>query len=257
MYAACFIDNKTGDEQQLVSRRYPAAMFAATLEVMNIELGNMMKHWQLPNHTDPVMPANKIDRLFQGIGDQIKDPTNTCHFITKEQMPDNCFRDVTYGKFECTVRTEKAKKYRLRLVIGDNHINNSGNVETPTAEMLLVKITLNSVISTPGAKFMLIDIYNFYLAILMEWYEYTKLKLSSLPEKIIQEYKLRDIATNDGLVYVKVQKGMYSSLQAGLLTTKLLEKQLNDPGYFQSTIIPGLWTHTTQSIQSTLVADNF
>ena len=91
----------------------------------------------------------------------------------------------------------------------------------------------------------------------MEWYEYTKLKLSSLPEKIIQEYKLRDIATNDGLVYVKVQKGMYSSLQAGLLTTKLLEKQLNDPGYFQSTIIPGLWTHTTQSIQSTLVADNF
>ena len=88
--------------------------------------------------------------MFQGIGNWIKDPTNTCHFITKEQVLDNCFRDVTYGKFECTVRNEKAEKHRTRLVIGGHHIKNAGDMGTPTAEMLLVKIMLNSVISTPG-----------------------------------------------------------------------------------------------------------
>ena len=48
----------------------------------------------------------------------MKDPINTCHFVTKEQVQDNHFRDVTHGKFECTVRTEKAKKHGARLVIG-------------------------------------------------------------------------------------------------------------------------------------------
>ena len=50
---------------------------------------------------------------------------------------------------------------------------------------------------------------------------------------------------------------MYGLPQAGLLANLLLEKRLNKTGYFQSTIIPGLWTHTTRSIQFTLVVDNF
>ena len=55
---------------------------------------------------------------------------------------------------------------------------------------------------------MTIDIANFYLATPMERYKYLKLKLSALPTEIIQEYKLWDIATPDGSVYVKVRKGM-------------------------------------------------
>ena len=34
---------------------------------------------------------------------------------------------------------------------------------TPTASMLTIKLLLNSIISTPGAKFMAIDIKDFYL----------------------------------------------------------------------------------------------
>ena len=169
----------------------------------------------------------------------------------------NRYRDVTYGKFECTVRSEKAEKHRTRLVIGGNRITNAGDVGTPTAEMLLVKIMLNSVISTPGAKFMSIDISNFYLNTPMLRYECMKLKLANLPEEIIQEYKLHDIATSNGSVHVEVRKGMYGLPQAGLLANLLLEKRLNKNGYFQSTIIPGLWTHTTRPIQFTLVVDDF
>ena len=90
-------------------------------------------------------------------------------------------------------------------------------METPTAEMLLVKIMLNSAISTPGPKFMSIDISNFYLNTQVIWHEYMKLKLSNLPKEIIQEYKLHEIAASNRSVYVEVQKGMHGLPQAGLL----------------------------------------
>ena len=143
------------------------------------------------------------------MGKRIKDPTNTCHFIRKEQITLNRFRDVAYNKFECTERSQKAEKHRTRLVVGGNWINFPGEVGTPTAEMLLVKIMLNSVISTPRANFMTIIIASFYVATPMERYEYLKLKLSACPSEIIMEYKLLDIATPDGSVYVEVRKGMY------------------------------------------------
>ena len=64
-------------------------------------------------------------------------------------------KDTTYGQFVCKIRPEKIKEPdHTRLVLGGNLINFDGEVGTPTAGMLLVKIMLNSVISTPGAKFM-------------------------------------------------------------------------------------------------------
>ena len=141
--------------------------------------------------------------------------------------------------------------------MGGNRIHFPGDTGTPTAEMLLVKIMLNSVISTPGARFMSIDIKNFYLATPMKRYEYIKLKLDTLPVEIIRKYKLRDIATPDRAVYVEVRKGMYGLLQAGILANELLEKRLNKHGYFQSQQIPGLWTHELRPILFTLVVDDF
>ena len=79
---------------------------------------------------------------------------------------------------------------------------------------------------------MSIDISNFYLNTPMLRYKYMKLKLSNLPEEIIQEYKLRGIATSDGSGYVELQKDRYGLPQAVLLANKLLEKWLNDHEYF-------------------------
>ena len=155
-----------------------------------------MEHINI-QQTQPSFPGNRKSD---------KNPNNTCHFITKEQVPGNRFRDVTYIKFECTVRNEKAEKHRTRLVIGGNCIKNAGDLETSTVEMLLVKIMLNSVVSTPGAKFISINIFNFYLNTLMLRYEYMKLKLSNLPDKIIQDYKLRNIATCNGSVSMLKRK---------------------------------------------------
>ena len=48
------------------------------------------------------------------------------------------------------------------LTIRDNKINYPGNCGMPTAN-LLIKLPLNSIISTPKAKVMTIDVKNFYL----------------------------------------------------------------------------------------------
>jgi len=50
---------------------------------------------------------------------------------------------------------------------------------------------------------------------------------------------------------------MYGLPQAGLLANELLEKRLNEHGYHQSKLVPGLWKHEWRPIQLTLVVDDF
>ena len=84
-----------------------------------------------------------------------------------------------------------------------------------------------------------------------------RLKLSDIPEEIIVQYKLRDIATPEGYVYSEITKGMYGLPQAGIIAQVLLEDRLGKHGYSQSNIIPGLWTHKTRPILFSLVVDDF
>jgi hypothetical protein len=46
----------------------------------------------------------------------------------------------------------------------------------------------NSIISTPGAKKMVIDIKNFYLNTPLERYKYMVVLMASLPQEVIDEY---------------------------------------------------------------------
>jgi len=200
--------------------------------------------------------ANEFGRLAQGIGGRVKG-TNTINFIDKSEVPEDRFKDVTYGKFVCTIRPEKTEKNRTRLVVGGNRINYPGEVGTPTADMLLAKILFNSVISTKGARFMTGDIKNFYLMTPLKRKEYVKLKLADIPLEVINEYKLRNKVTSDGHVYIELNKGMYGLPQAGLLAQELLIERLAKHGYTQCKIVPGLWRHKTRPIVFTLVVDDF
>jgi hypothetical protein len=125
-------------------------------------------------------------------------------------------------------------------------INYPEDMGTPTADMTLVKILLNSIISTKDAQCVTLDIKDFYLNTPMKRYKYMHLKLAYIPEEIIEEYKLHEIVTDNGYVYCKIRKGMCSLPQAGLIAQELLEQQLSKVGYSQSKIIPGLWTHKTR-----------
>jgi hypothetical protein len=140
---------------------------------------------------------------------------------------------------------------------GGDRINFSEDVGTPTADMTLVKILLNSVISTKDAQCVTLDIKDFYLNTPMKRYKYMRLKLADIPGEIIEEYKLCEIVTNNGYVYCKIRKGMDGLPQAGLIAQEFLEQRLSKVGYSQSKIIPGLWTHKTRKTCFTLVVDNF
>ncbi len=127
----------------------------------------------------------------------------------------------------------------------------------PTADLLTVKLLINSIISTPGARFFTMDIKNFYLCTPMLQYKYMCLKLSDMPEDVIKHYKLLDIATPDGYVYCKIRQGMYGLPQAGIIAQELLAKRLEEHGYSQSEITPGLWKHKWRPVWFSLVVDDF
>jgi hypothetical protein len=84
--------------------------------------------------------------LAQGRG-KIKG-TDTIQFIHKNEIPADRLKDLTYIKFVCNVQTEKKDPYRTRAMMGGNLINYPDDVGTPTANLLLIKIFLNSVILT-------------------------------------------------------------------------------------------------------------
>ena len=102
--------------------------------------------------------------------------TNTIFFIKKNQVPQDRAKDVTYGLITTLIRPEKIDEpNRTRLVAGGDRVNYLGDAGTPTADLLIVKILLNSIISTANAKFMTIDIKDFYLNTPMARYEYMRL----------------------------------------------------------------------------------
>jgi hypothetical protein len=94
--------------------------------------------------------ANKFGRLAQGIGGQIKG-TNTISFVHKHKVRQDRWKDVTYAKFVCELKPNKAEVHQTRLTIGGDKVHYPGNVGTPTADLTLVKMHINSVISIRGA----------------------------------------------------------------------------------------------------------
>ncbi len=77
-------------------------------------------------------------------------------------------------------------------MVGGDGINYPGKVTTLTAEMLVAKMLFNSVISTKGAWFMTMGISNFYLMTPLHCAKIIQIKLSNIPNEVINKYKLRE-----------------------------------------------------------------
>jgi hypothetical protein len=183
--------------------------------------------------------------------------TNTIIFIKINQVLQNRAKDMIYGLITCLIRPEKIEEpNQTRLVAGGNRVHYTGNAGTPTANLLTVKLLINSTISTPNEKYMTMDIKDFYLNNPMSLYEYMRLQIASIPDDVIKHYNITDHVTPDGYVYCNIQKGMYGLPQAGIIAQQLLEKRLRQHGYRQSNTKPCLWKHNTQLISFALVADN-
>jgi hypothetical protein len=189
--------------------------------------------------------ANEINRLYN---------TNTIRFIRRADIPKG--RKVTYGSFVVDIKDHKEEKERTPLTVGGDQNEYPGDKSTRTEGLTTAKILVNSVISTQGAKFLVIDIKNFYLNTPLGQFEYMVINLASLPQETIEKYDLNKLA-QDRKVYIEIQKGMYGFPQAGILANELLQRNLAKDGYRPTTHTHGLWTHDTCPISFSLVVDDF
>jgi hypothetical protein len=69
---------------------------------------------------------------------------------------------LTYGSFVVDIKDHKEERERTRLTVGGDQIEFPGDKSTRTAGLTTAIFFINSVISTLGAKFLVIDITTFY-----------------------------------------------------------------------------------------------
>jgi hypothetical protein len=113
--------------------------------------------------------ADEIGRLCNGLGPNSKTPTstNTLFFIPISAMPKD--QKATYIGIVCADHPEKVEKQqRVHFTVGGDQVDYPGAVSTKTADLATAKILINSVLSTPGAKYMTGDLKDFYLNTPME-----------------------------------------------------------------------------------------
>lgn len=193
-------------------------------------------------------------RLCQGRSKDDTTGTNTITWIHPNEVPSN--KRPTYIRVCANYRPQKKDPYRVRCILGRNLIDYPGPISAPTASIPLVKLLLNSVLSTPNAKFHIIDIKDFYLSSKLDDPEYVAVPLSLFPPHIIQDYNLLSKVHNN-TAYGRVSKGMYGLPQARKLAHDDLVKHLTTGGYFLAKHTPGLFQNKSQSVQFPLIVDDF
>ena len=87
-------------------------------------------------------------------------------------------KDVTYGQIVWNYQPGKAEPNKTRLTVGGDRIN----CMIAEGQQLL-----NSVISTKGAKIMMMKIKKIYLNTPLKWYEYLHLKLVDILPDVAEQ----------------------------------------------------------------------
>jgi hypothetical protein len=96
-------------------------------------------------------------------------------------------RNITYGKIVCDYKPHKKEKNHVRLTVGGDILDYSGDVATSTADITTFKILINSTLSTKDDAMRMMDINTYYVGTPLPWYEYMILLLSRFPEEIVEK----------------------------------------------------------------------
>jgi hypothetical protein len=131
--------------------------------------------------------------LAQGVGNRING-SYTIFFIPRQAVPKE--KNVTYGRFVVDIRPTKSEIHRVRLNLGGNLIQYQGDVSTRSADLTTSKCLCNSTISTDGARYLCLDVKNFYLGTPMDTFEYMRIPIKSIPHEIILQYNLLPLVSD-------------------------------------------------------------
>ena len=103
-------------------------------------------------------------------------------------MPKN--KTATYARVVVDKRPEKEEVNRTQITAGGDRLEFQGDTSTETAGLETAKMVFNSVVSTPEAKFMTIDISNMYLNHPLQEYQYMRFNINMIPQEVIDHYEL-------------------------------------------------------------------
>ena len=93
--------------------------------------------------------------------------------------------------------------------VGGNILEYHGETSTEVAALETVKIHLNSLLSTKGAKYACIDVGNFYTNSRLEEPEFMRMHINDFTEEVIEEYNVMEYANEDGYVYCPIDGCMH------------------------------------------------
>ncbi len=157
----------------------------------------------------------------------------------------------------CDFRPLKAEHHRCRLVVGGDKLPYASNSAVPAANLVESKILFNSTISQPKARFMTVDISNFFLSSIMHDLEFMKIHQNDIPSNIHERYDSTSYMDGNGFVYFKIIKGMYGLKQVAILAYNQLKTNLALHGYFPIPHMVGMWKHSTRKTKFCLCVDDF
>ena len=142
--------------------------------VIDSTTGDLLELRQLMKTTEDKLciykEFNKLARLAQGSKKRTIKITNTIHFISPNQKPTN--KKSTYARIFVRYWTQEEYPYWVRITFGGDKIHYADETFTPNADITTAKFLFNSVISTEFAKFLGLNIKDFYLNTKMDEYEY-------------------------------------------------------------------------------------
>lgn len=198
--------------------------------------------------------GKELGSLFQGFKDA--KGMDVCKFIPKWQVPKN--KKVTRPRIVCAFRPEKIDNpYRTRITAGGHLLDYDGETATNSANMETVKILLNSVLSTPGARLSTLDVKMMYLESLLKDPQYMRFKLDQIPDDFQEQYNLHALADGQGYAYARIDGALYGLAEAGRIANQDMVDHLAKFGYHECKFTPGLFTHESRPIQFTLIVDDF
>ena len=100
--------------------------------------------------------VNDFGRLTQGVIDRMPTGNSTIFFIHSSEIL--AHKKVTYSRLVVDIRPLKEEKYRVRITVGGDKLDLCGDASSVAASLATVKLLLNIVVSTKGAKFTTADI---------------------------------------------------------------------------------------------------
>ena len=111
-------------------------------------------------------------------------------------------------------------------IAGGDKLDYPGDPSSPAVSLLNVKIHINSTISRAknNAKYMCIDIKNFYLVTPMKYFQYMRINKKIIPQDVLDEYEI--IFDDLGFTYVEICRGVYGLKEAGIIAFDQLVQKL-------------------------------